>query len=58
MPPKRESITYEIIVDTDEDARKLELLHENVKKYGTVFNTVAPGTQVSLVAVILMLLTK
>ena len=22
-----------------------ELLHDNVKKYGTVFNTVAPGTQ-------------
>ncbi len=47
VPPKMESITYEIIVDTDEDDRKLELLHENVKKYGTVFNTVAPGTQLS-----------
>ncbi len=47
VPPKMESITYEIIVDTDEDDRRLELLHENVKKYGTVFNTVAPGTQLS-----------
>lgn len=45
VPPKLESITYEIIVDTDEPDRRLELLHENVKKYGTVFNTVAPGTQ-------------
>jgi uncharacterized OsmC-like protein len=43
-PPKMESIDYEIIIDTDEPDRRLELLHENVKKYGTVFNTVAPGT--------------
>lgn len=47
VPPKMESMTYEIIVDTDEDDRKLDLLHENVKKYGTVFNTVAPGTKLS-----------
>ena len=46
-PPKLESITYEIIVDSDESDRRLELLHDNVKKFGTVFNTVAPGTQLS-----------
>lgn len=46
-PPGMESITYEIIVDSDEPDRRLELLHENVKKFGTVFNTVAPGTQLS-----------
>ncbi len=44
-PPKMESITYEIVVDTDESDRRIELLHENVRKYGTVFNTVAPGTE-------------
>lgn len=44
VPPKMESIAYEIIVDSDESDRRLELLHENVQKYGTVFNTVAPGT--------------
>lgn len=44
VPPKMESIRYEIIVDTDESDQRLALLHENVKKYGTVFNTVAPGT--------------
>lgn len=43
-PPKMASITYEIIVDTDEPDRRLELLHSNVQKFGTVFNTVAPGT--------------
>ena len=46
-PPRMESIEYEILVDTDEDDRRLTLLHENVKKYGTVFNTVAPGTRLS-----------
>jgi uncharacterized OsmC-like protein len=46
-PPKLESINFEIIVDTDEPDRRLELLHDNVKKFGTVFNTVAPGTQLS-----------
>lgn len=47
VPPRLESITYEIVVDTDESERRLELLHENVRKYGTVFNTVMPGTRLS-----------
>lgn len=47
VPPRMESITYEIVVDTDESDRRLELLHDNVKKFGTVFNTVAPGTELS-----------
>ncbi|MBP9708797.1 MAG: OsmC family protein [Oligoflexales bacterium] len=47
VPPKMESIKYEIIVDSDETERRLELLHDNVKKFGTVFNTVAPGTNLS-----------
>lgn len=46
-PPLMESIDYEIIVETDESDHRLELLHENVKKYGTVFNTVAPGTELN-----------
>lgn len=46
-PPKMEPITYEIIVDSDEPERRLELLHDNVKKYATVFNTVAPGARLS-----------
>ncbi|MDP1646539.1 MAG: OsmC family protein [Thiobacillus sp.] len=47
VPPKMESITYEIIVDNDEPDRRLELLHDNVRKCGTVFNTVTAGTQLS-----------
>lgn len=51
VPPRMESIRYEIIVDTDETDQRLNLLHENVKKYGTVFNTVSPGTDLSGVLV-------
>ena len=47
VPPKMESIRYEIVVDTDETERRIELLHDNVRKYGTVFNTVAPGTDLA-----------
>ena len=51
VPPRMESISYEIEVDTDEPEHRLALLHENVKKYGTVFNTVAPSTDLSGVLV-------
>lgn len=44
VPPKLESIRYEISIDTDEPDQRLQLLHTNVQKYGTVFNTVSPGT--------------
>lgn len=40
-PPKMISVDYELIVDTDEDDQRLELLHKNVRKYGTISNTVA-----------------
>lgn len=43
-PPKMVSIDYELIVDTAETDQRLELLHKNVRKYGTVSNTVAAGT--------------
>ena len=44
-PPFLSSITYELIVDTDEDDRRLDLLHYNVKKYGTISNTVAAASK-------------
>ncbi len=47
VPPRMESIQYEILVETDENDHRLALLHDNVGKYGTVYNTVAPGTQLS-----------
>lgn len=47
VPPRLEQIRYEILVDSDESEARLALLHENVKKYGTVFNTLMPGTSLS-----------
>ena len=40
-PPKMVSIGYEIVVDTDEDDHRLDLLHRNIRKFGTISNTVA-----------------
>ena len=40
-PPRIVAIDYELIVDTDETDRRLELLHTNVRKYGTVSNTLS-----------------
>jgi uncharacterized OsmC-like protein len=46
-PPKMSSVDYELIIDTDEDDRRLELLHYNVRKYGTISNTVAAATELT-----------
>ena len=46
-PPKMTAITYELIVDTAEPDRRLELLHENVRRHGTIYNTVAAATSLS-----------
>jgi uncharacterized OsmC-like protein len=40
-PPRLISIVYELTIDTDEPDRRLELMHVNVRKYGTVSNTLA-----------------
>lgn len=40
-PPKLLSIDYVITVDTDEPDSRLELLHTNIRKYGTISNTLA-----------------
>ena len=44
-PPKMTSIDYELIVDTDENDHRLDLLHQNVRRYGTISNTVATATR-------------
>ena len=43
-PPKIVSVDYVITVDTDEEDRRLELLHTNVRKFGTISNTGALAT--------------
>lgn len=44
-PPKMISIDYELIVDTDENHHRLELLHTNVRRFGTISNTVAEAAK-------------
>ena len=46
-PPKMVAITYELIVDTAESDQRLALLHANVRKYGTISNTIAEATSLS-----------
>jgi uncharacterized OsmC-like protein len=40
-PPKLLLIDYLITVDTDEPEHRIELLHTNLRKYGTISNTLA-----------------
>lgn len=42
-----EDITYVITVGTSADQGKLELLHKNLMKFGTIYNTVKSGTRLS-----------
>ncbi len=46
-PPKMVRITYEIVVDTGEPDARLDLLHRNLQKYGTIYNTLAGATELS-----------
>ncbi len=38
-------IDYEIIVDTTETDQRLDLLHKNIRKFGTVSNTIADAAE-------------
>jgi uncharacterized OsmC-like protein len=40
-PPKLVSISYEITVATGESDQRLDLLHRNILKYGTISNTLS-----------------
>ena len=46
-PPKLLRIDYEISVESDESDRRLELLHTNVRKFGTITNTLAGAVEVT-----------
>ena len=40
-PPKFVEIEYEVRIVTDEVERRIELLHRNLRQFGTVYNTLA-----------------
>ncbi len=46
-PPRFARIGYELRVATDEDEHRVTLLHRNLQKHGTVFNTLASACEVS-----------
>lgn len=46
-PPRMISIDYVLTVDTRESNQRLELLHKNVRKYGTISNTIAAATELN-----------
>jgi uncharacterized OsmC-like protein len=46
-PPKMIRISYRMVVDTDESDNRLNLLHKNLKQFGTIFNTIAASTELS-----------
>ena len=40
-PPKIVRVHYQLTIDTDEPEHRVELMHRNIRKYGTVYNTLA-----------------
>ena len=45
-PPKFVEISYELRIATDEDQHRVDLVHLNLRKFGTVFNTLAAACEV------------
>lgn len=46
-PPKMIRITYSLHLVTDETEHRVELLHHNIRRYGTIYNTLAATCEVS-----------
>lgn len=40
-------VRYQLIIGTDESDHRLELLHKNLQKQGTIYNTLSAGTKLS-----------
>ncbi len=46
-PPMLTSIDYAILVDTTEPDHRIELLHKNIRKYGTISHTLAKAVPIT-----------
>lgn len=46
-PPRISAIRYRLTVMTDEPPRRVELLHRNIVRQGTIFNTLARACEVT-----------
>ncbi len=45
-PPRMACISYVLHLQTDEPAQRVDLLHRNIKKFGTIYNTLAASCAV------------
>lgn len=45
-PPRISRISYTLRIQTDEPAQRVDLLHRNIKKFGTIYNTLAATCEV------------
>lgn len=46
-PPKLVHIRYRLLVRTTESDQRPDLLHTNIRKYGTIYNTLTGGTELT-----------
>lgn len=46
-PPKIIRVTYALTVVTDEPVQRVDLLHRNIQRHGTIFNTIAAACDVT-----------
>ncbi len=46
-PPRMVRVDYELAVDSEESDDRLALLHRNLQKFGTVYNTLAAAMELS-----------
>lgn len=46
-PPRFTAIEYDLVLTSDEPQHRVELLHRNLQKFGTVYNTLATVCEVT-----------
>ncbi len=47
IPPAMVKVNYTLTIVSDATPQKIELLHKNIKKFGTIYNTVAGSCEVN-----------
>ncbi len=47
VPPAMVKVEYSLTIYSDAEKRKIELLHKNIKKFGTIYNTVAKSCEIN-----------
>lgn len=45
-PPRFTEITYSVVISTRESPRRVALVHQNLRRFGTVYNTLAAVCEV------------